>query len=198
MGATSRPVSEPKAPPTALAAVVLLATVGGAGAFAARGFAEVQRGDARLSARLLDVAPREKAALEFTLPKLDGGSVSLASFGDKVVLVNFWATWCPPCVEEMPSLIKMHDKFKSDPRFVFLAISADEGWDPVTRFFGGDRPSFTVLLDNKGELAKQYGTTMFPETYVVKRGKIIGFIEGPRRWDEWYVEKYLREVLDGA
>jgi hypothetical protein len=185
-------VSEPKDPPTALAAVVLLATVGGAGAFAARGFADVQRGDARLSARLLDVAPREKAAIEFTWPQLDGGSVSLASFGDKVVLVNFWATWCPPCVEEMPSLIKMHDKFKSDPRLPGDQRGRGLGQSPALAAIGRASRCCSATGASFASTGRRCSRNL------VKRGKIIGFIEGPRRWDEWYVEKYLREVLDGA
>ncbi|MFO0728413.1 MAG: TlpA disulfide reductase family protein [Myxococcota bacterium] len=188
----------PKSTPTPLAAAVLLATLAGALVFAGRGIQEARRGGERLTAKLLSVAARDNEAIPFELPKLDGGTVSLASFQDKVVLVNFWATWCPPCVEEMPSLVRMHDRLKGDPRFVMLAVSADESWDPVSRFFAGERPGFTVLLDKKGEMAKRYGTTMFPETYVVKNGKVIGFIEGPRRWDDWYVEKYLRGLLDGA
>lgn len=92
-------------------------------------------------------------------------------------------------------MIRLNDKLAKDPRFVLLAVSADESWEPVRKFFGEQAPRFTVLLDAKGELARKYGTTMFPETYVVKGGKIVGFIEGPRKWDEWYAEQYLRELL---
>ena len=129
---------------------------------------------------------------------LDGTELDVARWRGQPLLVNFWATWCPPCVEEMPSMVQLQKKMANDPRFVLLAVSADESWDPVRTFFGKDTPAFTVLLDPKGELAKKYGTTMFPETYVVKGGRIIGFIEGPRRWDEWYAEKYLRELLESG
>ena len=91
-------------------------------------------------------------------------------------------------------MLKLHSELKDDPNIVMLAVSADETWAPVKKFFGEDRPGFTVLLDSKGQLAKQYGTTMFPETYVVKDGRVIGFVEGPRRWDEWYAAEYLRAL----
>src|SRR5204863_8336957 len=104
-------------------------------------------------------------------------------YGGKVVFINFWATWCPPCVEEMPSLVRLHAKLKDDPRFALLAVSTDDGWEPVQKFFGGKPPAMTVLLDPKGTIAHEYGTTKFPETYIVVGGKVRGFILGPRDWD---------------
>lgn len=188
-------VSAPYTPPPAVSVLVVLLTVGGAGWFASRALGEAQRGPERLTGSLLSVESRSTPPLPLELTSLDGKKVSLASLSDKVVLLNFWATWCPPCIEEMPSMIRLNDKLAKDPRFVLLAVSADESWEPVRKFFGEQAPRFTVLLDAKGELARKYGTTMFPETYVVKGGKIVGFIEGPRKWDEWYAEQYLRELL---
>jgi hypothetical protein len=76
-----------------------------------------------------------------------------------------------------------------------VAVSADESWEPVKRFFGDDPPAFEVLLDEGGELARKYGTTMFPETYVIRDGKIIGFIEGPRNWDDWFAAGYVEALV---
>ncbi len=188
-------VSAPYTPPPAVSVLVVLLTVGGSGWFASRALGEAQRGPERLTGSLLSVEARSTPPLPLELTSLDGKKVSLASLSDKVVLLNFWATWCPPCIEEMPSMIRLNDKLAKDPRFVLLAVSADESWEPVRKFFGEQAPRFTVVLDAKGELARKYGTTMFPETYVVKGGKIVGFIEGPRKWDEWYAEQYLRELL---
>jgi thiol-disulfide isomerase/thioredoxin len=143
----------------------------------------------------LKVDPRSQPPLHFTLDVLGGGRASIDDYKDKVVFLNFWATWCPPCVEEMPSMLHLYDRMKNDDRFVLLAVSADESWDPVKKFFA-DRPlpGFKVLLDPGGKIAKQYGTTMFPETYVVVNGRIVGFIEGPRDWDQWFAEAYLRAL----
>lgn len=188
-------VSAPYNPPPAVSLLVTAVTLGAAGWFASQALADVRQGRAQLTSTLLSVAPRDGAPVPLSLTTMDGKTVTLASLSDKVVLLNFWATWCPPCVEEMPSMISLQRKLADDPRFVMLAVSADESWEPVRKFFGADTPPFTVLLDAKGGLAKQYGTTMFPETYVVKGGRIVGFIEGPRKWDEWYAEQYLRELL---
>ncbi|MCK6545252.1 redoxin domain-containing protein [Myxococcota bacterium] len=180
-------------PPRPIAALVLAATVAGFGYFVAQGVSEARDGHGRLAGALLRIQPRATEPVPFELESLDGRKVKLSDFAGKTVFVNFWATWCPPCIEEMPSMIRLYERMKSDPNFVVLAISADESWAPVKKFFDErGNPGFQVLLDPKGVLAKQYGTTMFPETYVVKNGKIVAFIEGPRDWDRWYAEQYLR------
>jgi len=114
------------------------------------------------------------------------------------VFLNFWATWCPPCVEEMPSIRRLHERMAGRSDFVMILASADEGWDPVKKFFAGDPPPFTVLLDPSGEIAKKYGTTMFPETYVIAGGRIRAFIEGPRDWDTWFARAFLESFLGSA
>jgi thiol-disulfide isomerase/thioredoxin len=186
----------PFAPPPAIGVLVAVLSIGTAGWFATRAAGDACRGGERVAASLLDVELRSVVPTPLDLPTLDGKRIALASLTDKIVVVNFWATWCPPCVEEMPSVIRLQERFAKDPRFVLLAVSADESWEPVRKFFGDKPPPYPVLLDARGELARKYGTTMFPETYVVKGGRIVGFIEGPRRWDEWYAEAYLRELLE--
>ena len=143
----------------------------------------------------LRVESRDDAPVPFELVDLDGRKVTLASLSNKVVFINFWATWCPPCVEEMPSIFRLHERMGTRDDFVMLLVSADEDWTPVKKFFEGDKPPFPVLLDAKGDIARQYGTTRFPETFVVVNGKIKAFIEGPRDWDTWFAEAYLRSFL---
>lgn len=91
---------------------------------------------------------------------------------------------------------RFYRRMKDDPRFVMLAVSADEDWAPVRKFFEKEPPPFPVLLDKSGELAKKYGTEKFPETYVVIDGRIVGYIVGPRDWDAWYAEAYAKGVMD--
>jgi thiol-disulfide isomerase/thioredoxin len=172
-------------------AVLLMVALVGASVFVARGIQHAGRGEERLAARLLDVKDRDQDVVPFRLRSLDGKDVSLADFRGKVVLLNFWATWCPPCVDEMPSMLRLYEKLRSKPNFVFLAVSTDDGWDPVRKFFAAGPPPFTVLLDAHGEIAQRYGTTQFPETYVVVDGRVRAFIEGPRDWDTWFAEAYF-------
>jgi thiol-disulfide isomerase/thioredoxin len=104
--------------------------------------------------------------------------VDLASLRGKVVLVNFWATWCLPCLQEMPSL----EKFARTYDVEVLAVSVDDGWEPVDKFLGKNT-SFRVALDLGAKVSQIYGTTQFPESYLVDRGgkARLKFI-GPRNW----------------
>jgi thiol-disulfide isomerase/thioredoxin len=178
--------------PRTATALLLAATFAGFAYFVVQGVVEAREGNGKLAGKLLRIEDRRNAPVPFNLEALTGGKVSLDQFRDKTVFLNFWATWCPPCIEEMPSMLRLGERMKNDPNFVMLAVSADDTWDPVRKFFAKGSPPFTVLLDAKGEIAKQYGTTMFPETYIVENGRIVAFIEGPRDWDKWYAEEYLR------
>lgn len=182
-------------PPRPISAFLVLLTIAAFGFFIATGFREAKHGREKLTGELLKIAPRNDVPVSFDLEKISGGKLSLDSVRGKVVLLNFWATWCPPCIEEMPSMLRLAERMKDDPRFIMLAVSADDSWKPVREYFAGKpAPAFEVLLDASGAIAKQYGTTMFPETYVLVDGKIVAFIEGPRDWDEWYADEYLRSL----
>ena len=122
-------------------------------------------------------------APEFRLQALDGRAVSLADFRGKVVMVHFWATWCPPCVEEMPTLEKLYRSLGSTD-FEILAVSVDEGGaGAVAEFMQRNGLSLHVLLDPGGSVAGHYGTFKFPETYIVDRGGAVKYKAiGPRDW----------------
>ncbi|MBI4819527.1 MAG: TlpA family protein disulfide reductase [Deltaproteobacteria bacterium] len=192
--AASPSSAEPGGPSSLLKATLVLATFGAAAYFTSVGFADASVGRGRLAGKLLKVEARNQNPLPFTLESMSGGKVALSDFAGKVIFLNFWATWCPPCLEEMPSMRRLESRLRGK-NIVMLAVSADESWDPVKKMFETDPPPFKVLLDPSGELAKQYGTTMFPETYVIKDGRIIGFIEGPRDWDDWFADVYLDAVV---
>ncbi|MBK8011240.1 MAG: redoxin family protein [Deltaproteobacteria bacterium] len=182
-------------PPPAAVFAMVVAVVVAVGYFVFRGFEDAKTGRERLAATLFDVKARDEAPVPFRLRTIDGHDVGLDDFKDRIVIINFWATWCPPCIEEMPSMTRFAEKLKDDPRVVFLAISADDSWDPVKSMLGASSTPFRVLLDQGGKLANAYGTTKFPETYVVVDGRVRGYIIGPRDWDRWYAEAYIREVV---
>ena len=125
-------------------------------------------------------------APDFTLSDWNGKSVQLSSLRGRVVLVNFWATWCPTCVVEMPSLEALSGAQKGKP-FSLLAVSVDEKLDEVARFFSqglwakGTR--MTVLLDAARSVPKMYGTEKFPETFIVdKEGRVRFYVISERDW----------------
>jgi peroxiredoxin len=122
-------------------------------------------------------------APEFRLPALDGRQVSLADLRGKVVMVHFWATWCPPCVEELPTLAKLNQDLTGTD-FEMLTVSVDEGGSAaVTAFLQKYRLNVPVLLDPGRSIANLYGTYKFPETYIVDREGIVRYkVIGPRDW----------------
>jgi len=136
------------------------------------------------------------AAPNFTLQDLDGRSVSLSDHKGKVVLVNIWATWCPPCVAETPSLDKLY-KMMEDEDFELLAISVDEnGKKAVEPFMKKKNLSFPVLLDPDGRVARLYRTTGVPESFIVRKdGTIDNKIEGAIDWTAPKVIEYFHKLI---
>ena len=132
---------------------------------------------------------------DIALPDLEGKTVKLSDFRGQVVLVNFWATWCPPCIEEMPSLQKLHEVL-SDKGLYVMAISVDENLEDVERFRDDLKVTLPILLDPGGKVAHSYATFKFPETYIVDRdGKLAGKVIGPRDWIAPLVIHDLVELL---
>ena len=134
-------------------------------------------------------------APEFTLPALDGRKVGLADFRGKVVMVHFWATWCPPCVEEIPTLDRLL-RTMAGTDFIMLPVSVDEGGaESVRSFLERNRLTLPVLLDPGHETANRYGTFKFPETYVLDRSGMVKYkVIGPRNWDDPVTIQALRDL----
>ena len=107
-------------------------------------------------------------APDFVLPRLDGTVQKLSNYRGKIVVVNLWATWCPPCLEEMPLLEQMARQY-GPQGLVVLGIAADEDRTAVERFLERRPLSFEILLDPGGEVGTRYGITGYPETFVVDR-----------------------------
>ena len=146
----------------------------------------VERAKSVIDADELDGRP----APAFKLAARGGGAVDLASLRGKTVLVNFWATWCPPCREEMPSLEKLAGSL--DPAtFAVVAVSVDDGWAPVEKFLGKPMP-YSVLLDEGARISRTYGTSKLPESYVIDaEGHLRLKFVGPRDWADGNVATVL-------
>lgn len=122
-------------------------------------------------------------APDFTLSGPDGKPVKLSSLRGKVVLLNFWATWCPPCREEMPSMEKLYQSFRGRPDFVMLAVSSGETKAVVDQFLKKTPYSFPILLDPTGEVSAMYSISAIPTTYLIDaKGVVIAGIRGAHDW----------------
>ncbi len=119
----------------------------------------------------------------FTLPDLDGASVALESRRGQVVLVNFWATWCKPCEDEMPAMERLYQALR-DRGFELLAVSVDDSDEPVRPFRDRLELTFPILMDPDRTVAGVYQSQRFPESYLIGRdGMIVERYIGPREWD---------------
>ncbi len=134
-------------------------------------------------------------AADFSLPDLSGHQVKLSSFRGQVVLLNFWASWCPPCRSEMPSLQKLNDRLKGK-KFVILAAAQDQDPKKSSDFIKANRYSFPVLLDPQNKAARQYGVTAYPTTYLIdKKGKLRLREVGSRDWSDQSVIDQIVQLV---
>ena len=145
-------------------------------------------------------------APSFNFPNLAGEEVSLTSLEGKVTLVNFWATWCVPCIAEMPSLERLYKTYQ-DKNFQIVAVSVDPPTqkDAVGEFVKKSGITFDILLDPEFSLAPEYGVTGFPESvFLDPEGRVIPFldpdsgekvlrVESDRPWDS---KPYLEAVAN--
>lgn len=120
----------------------------------------------REGANIGNIAP------DFELRTLDGQTVKLSALRGKPVLVNFWATWCPPCRAEMPYLQQVHEKWTTKG-LVLLAIDLEEDTETIRKFMTELNLSMTVPLDTDGRVGKAYGITGIPETFLIDKDGII-------------------------
>ncbi len=134
----------------------------------------------------------------FTLSDLDGNSVELSSLLGRVVLINFWATWCPPCVEELPTMQALKESF-SDRPFEVLAINMAEDKNDIEAFFAriNFELDFPILLDPGGVTADQYAVQTLPATLLVdKAGKFAFGGVGVRDWNSEQVHADILPLFD--
>jgi peroxiredoxin len=136
------------------------------------------------------------SAPDFSLPDLEGKMVSLSDLKGKIVFLNIWATWCPPCVEEMPSMEKLY-KVMENEKFQILAVSVDaDGAKAVKPFVEKHKLSFPVLTDTKGTIRALYQTTGVPETIIIdKNGIVVEKVIGPRDWASSKFTSVFQDLL---
>jgi len=126
---------------------------------------------------------------------LDGKPAHLEDFHNKVVVLNFWASWCGPCVEETPSLIDLQKRIASRNGLV-LGVSIDEDESAYEKFVRDQHINFPTYRDPSKKIASDFGTSMWPETYIIdRRGIILRKIIGPQDWNSPDLLAYFDAIL---
>ncbi len=134
-----------------------------------------------------------ESAPDFTLTADNGRTISLNDFGGKVLLLNFWASWCPPCVEETPSLSELAHEF-APKGLVVLAISVDDKESAYRAFVQRFHPDFLTVRDLK--LHEEYGTFVYPESYLIGRdGRVLRKVAEGADWMNPQITQYIASLL---
>jgi len=131
----------------------------------------------------------------FSLKTPSGAELATTDFTGKLVMLNFWATWCPPCREEMPSMQTLYNKYK-DKGFAIFAISVKEDLNTVTSFLKKTPYSFPIALDPNGAISDQFVGRGIPTTYFMnQKGQIVAGVVGGTKWDTPDVYKAIETLL---
>ena len=126
-----------------------------------------------------------------------GRFIRLDEYQGKVVFLNFWATWCPACITEMPAMEKLHRKL-AGKNFVMVTVNVKESASRVKTFFDKNKLTFTALLDTTGEVSTEFALRAIPTTFILdKSGNIIGRIAGPRDWNSKNMVALFEQLADG-
>jgi thiol-disulfide isomerase/thioredoxin len=176
-------------------AVVIAAFAAGVGLYGIGSGAAPPPFRGNLGPFAVHASPKESPAFSFT--ELDGTPRTLADFRGRVLLINFWATWCAPCIEEMPALDRLHAKLGGDA-FAVIALSTDrQGRSLVEPFLGKlGLQELAIYLDSKSEAMRALGLRGLPTTILFDReGREIGRLEGAAAWDSAEAEALIRYYL---
>jgi len=133
------------------------------------------------------------SAPDFSIATDSGRTVSLPNFGGKVLVLNFWASWCPPCVQETPSLSRFAQAY-APKGVVVLALSVDKDAKAYIAFLQKYRPAFLTARDSK--LHEDFGTYMYPETYIIDaKGRVLKKIAEGADWTDPSLTQYFDSLL---
>ena len=133
-------------------------------------------------------------ALDFSLPDMDGEMHKLSDFRGKTVIVNFWATWCPPCRAELPSMNRAWSQIKND-NVVMIAVNVGEDEDTIFSFMGDYPIDFLMLMDQDSKVTESWPVKGLPTTYVVDpQGRLVYRAIGSREWDSKKMLDKVRQL----
>ncbi len=137
---------------------------------------------------------KEILAPQLSLFDMDGVKHQLADYKGKTIIVNFWATWCPPCRAEMPSMERAWQKIKDD-NIVMLAVNVGEDEETIFSFLGDYPVNFTILLDQSGHTIEKWPVKGLPTTFIISpKGEITYQAIGGREWDSDALLKRIRQL----
>lgn len=161
---------------------------------------KVARGQSKLNYKVIpNLEPMKENTLtpDFSAVSPDGKKVSLKDFRGKIVFLNFWASWCEPCREEMPAMERLYQEFRNK-NFVVLAISVKDRKQDAIDFVKELKLSYPVALDPEGQVGLLYGAWGLPTTYLIgPKGEGLARAWGPAEWYSPAARNLIKELVDG-
>lgn len=143
----------------------------------------------------LDPLPEPIAAPDFNQPDQSGQKHTLADYQDKVLVVNFWATWCPPCIREMPSLDRLQQQLK-DQGLEVIGVNMGETPERIATFTDRIKVGFPLLYDEDMTMTMNWEVQHLPTTFIVNRaGEIIYAVVGDKPWDDPAIAEQIQALL---
>jgi len=134
-------------------------------------------------------------AHKFRLKDLDDKVIQLSDFSGKTVIINFWATWCPPCRRELPSMQDTFEAFKGK-NLVILAINVGEDWETIAPFIAPYKLEFPILLDKDSSVLTQWKAIGLPSSFVINgKGIVTHRFTGGRNWDDPVFRADLEKII---
>lgn len=134
-------------------------------------------------------------APQFAIKTDKGTTVTRSEFGGKLLVLNFWATWCPPCVEEIPSLDQLQKQFAGSGLIV-LGVSVDQNERAYRQFLERAKVAFETARDPAAHISASYGTYKYPETYIIdSHGKVVEKVIGGTNWTEPGMVQRVKSLL---
>jgi len=146
-----------------------------------------------IAATTVTAGIKQSAAPDFTLKSVAGENLKLSEYRGEVVLINFWASWCGPCRQEMPVLSELHDKYKA-LGFTVLGVNVEEDSSKARKLLQELPVSFPVLLDNQSIVSKQYDVIAMPSTVLVDRDGNMRYLH--KGYKPGLEDVYLQQVRD--
>lgn len=143
----------------------------------------------------MEAYPAALRAPHWRLPDSSGETRGADDYKGRVVLLNFWASWCPPCREEFPSLERLQGKVGGKD-FTVLAVSVADSTAGVARFLQGRQAPFDILMDDDGKMSAAFRARGVPVTYLLDRqGRLLAGKTGPQHWDSPAMEALIRQAV---
>ena len=136
------------------------------------------------------------AAPELPIFDKAGKKTDLAKRKGKIFIVHFWATWCPPCVEEIPALSRFWDKYRTREDVELYAVSVDKDWKTIDDFMAKNPSTIPLFHDPGAATAKRFGTTQYPETYIINdKGRVLFRVQGAVDWSDADVRARIEQLI---